>query len=118
VADKVKEEVLIYDSLAHNNKHHFYGVLKLINRMKTKNEDLIVDMQQLKNHKLFQQQHDGVSCGYFTCWYARQVVTNQQGAGWSGNYHKKVQKIRENVMCSLVQNSIVMEMNKNIVWDS
>jgi hypothetical protein len=28
VADKVKEEILVYDSLAHDNKHHLYGVKK------------------------------------------------------------------------------------------
>ncbi len=35
-------------------------------------------------------------------WYAHQVVTNQPVAGWSGNYLKEVQKVRENIMCSLV----------------
>jgi hypothetical protein len=29
----------------------------------------------------------------------------------------KVQKIGENIMCSLVQNAIVMEMNKNTILD-
>jgi Ulp1 family protease len=67
VADKVKEEILIYDSLAHDNKHHFYVILKLIHRMKTKKENWIVDTQQLKDHEVFQQQHDGVNYGYFTC---------------------------------------------------
>jgi hypothetical protein len=46
VADKVKEEILVYDSLPHNNKHHFYGVKKLIDRMKTKKGNWIVDTQQ------------------------------------------------------------------------
>jgi Ulp1 family protease len=118
VADKVKEEILVYDSLAHNNKHHFYGVKKLIDRMKTKKGNGVVEMQQLRDKEFFQRQHDGVNCGYFTCWYAHQVVTNQPVAGWSGNYHKEVQKVRENIMCSLVQNAIVAEETKHIVWNN
>jgi hypothetical protein len=54
VADKVKEEVLVYDSLAHNNKHHFYSILKLINKMKTKKGNWVVDMQQLRDKEVFQ----------------------------------------------------------------
>jgi hypothetical protein len=118
VADKVKEEVLVYDSLAHNNKHHFYSILNFINKMKTKKGNWVVDMQQLRDKEVFQWQHDGMNCGDFTCWYAHQVVTNQPVAGWSGNYHKEVQKVRENIMCSLVQNAIVTEETKHIVWNN
>ena len=118
VADKVKEEILVYDSLAHYNKHHSYGVKKLIDRQKTKKGNEVVDTQQLRDKEVFQRQHDGVNCGYFTCWYAHQVVTNQPVAGWSGNYHEEVQKVRENIMCSLVHNAIVTEEAKHIVWNN
>ena len=118
MADKVKEEILVYDSLAHDNKHHLYGVKKLIDRMKTKKGNLVVDTQQLRDKEVFQRQHDGVNCGYFTCWYAHQVVTNQPVAGWSGNCHEEVQKVRENIMRSLVQNAIVTEETKHIVWNN
>jgi hypothetical protein len=93
VADKVKEEILVYDSLAHDNKHHLYGVKKLIDRMKTKKGNLVVDTQQLRDKEVFQRQHDGLNCGYFTSWYAHQLVTNQPDAGWSGNYHEEVQQV-------------------------
>jgi len=94
VADKVDKEIKIYDLLAHANKHHFYVILNLVNKMKTKKENWMIDVQQTLEHQAFQWQHEGVNCSYFTCWYAHQVVTNQPVTGWPGNYHEEVQKIR------------------------
>jgi CxxC motif-containing protein (DUF1111 family) len=51
---------------------------------------------------------DAVNCGYFTCWYARQLVTNQSIQCFSGDYGVAVQDIREDIMCSIIDREIVI----------
>jgi Ulp1 family protease len=54
VADKVDKEIKIYDLFAYANKHHFYVILTLVNKMKTKKENWTIDTQQTLEHQVFQ----------------------------------------------------------------
>jgi hypothetical protein len=55
-----------------------------------------------------QWQSDVVNCSYFTCWYARQLVTNQSIQHFSVDYGVAVQDIREDIMCSIIEREIVI----------
>jgi hypothetical protein len=50
-----------------------------------------------------QQQMDKVNCGYFTCWYAQQLVTNESIDWFGGDYEVAMIDIRENIMCSIIK---------------
>jgi hypothetical protein len=67
--------------------------LKVVNQLKKKDEQWVVVDDTTAN---IQRQHDSVSCGWFTCWYAYLIATNKSVAKWLGcDYDKEMRAIKK-----------------------
>jgi hypothetical protein len=51
---------------------------------------------------------DNVNCRYFICWYAQKLVTNESIDWFGGNYEVAMKDIREDIMCSIIEQKIVI----------
>jgi Ulp1 family protease len=103
-ADVDEKTVKVYDSLGKSNETYTHLLLNIINQVKKKDEQWVVVDNTTAN---IQRQMDLVNCGWFTCWYAYQIATNNSVAKWLGsNYEKEVRAIKKNIMLSLVDKKI------------
>jgi len=55
-----------------------------------------------------QRQKDKVDCGHFTCWYAQQLAMNKSVDRFGGDYKAVMKDIREDIMCSIIKQRIVI----------
>ena len=93
--DKEEKAVKVFDSLGKKNEYYTSTLMKLVNKIKKKDEQWVV----LDNSKDdIQRQIDSVSCGWFTCWYAYQIATTKSVARWEGDYNNKIKAIERKIM--------------------
>jgi Ulp1 family protease len=106
VLDKTTKQVMVFDSVKKSNKYQAEKILNLVNEMEGSTAEWSIVTNEQNSG--IQRQHDAVNCGYFTCWYARQLVTNQSIQCFSGDHDAAVQDIREDIMCSIIEREIVI----------
>ena len=97
---------MVFDSVKKSNKYQAEKILNLVNEMEGSTAEWSIVTNEQNSG--IQRQRDTVNCGYFTCWYARQLVTNQSIQCFSGDYGVAVQDIREDIMCSIIEREIVI----------
>ncbi len=93
---------MVFDSVKKSNQYQAEMIFNLVKEMggSTAEWSIITNEQNSD----IQWQSDVVNCGYFTCWYAQQLVTNQSIQCFSGDYGVAVQDI----MCSITEREIVI----------
>jgi Ulp1 family protease len=106
VLDKTTKQVMVFDSVKKSNKYQAEKILNLVNEMEGSTAEWSIVTNEQNSG--IQRQRDAVNCGYFTCWYARQLVTNQSIQCFSGDHDAAVQDIREDIMCSIIEREIVI----------
>jgi hypothetical protein len=106
VLDKTTKQVMVFDSVKKSNKYQAEKILNLVNEMEGSTAEWSIVTNEQNSD--IQRQSDAVNCGYFTCWYARQLVTNQSIQCFSGDHDAAVQDIREDIMCSIIEREIVI----------
>ena len=106
VLDKTVKQVIVFDPIRVTNQYETKLFLKLVKEMEGSTAEWTI-VTNVDNNEI-QRQRDTVNCGYFTCWYARQLVTNQSIQCFSGDYGVAVQDIREDIMCSIIEREIVI----------
>jgi Ulp1 family protease len=75
VLDKTVKQVIVFDPIRVTNQYHTKLVLNLVKEMEGSTAEWTI-VPYVDNTEI-QRQCDAINCGYFTCWYARQLVTNQ-----------------------------------------
>ncbi|MFN9979023.1 MAG: hypothetical protein ACK53Y_03875, partial [bacterium] len=91
---------------ANINQYHLDKIFDLVKMM----EDSTTAWSTIdnsENHDI-QRQTDRVNCGYFTCWYARQLAMNESTDKFDGEYVAFIKDIREDIMCSIIERKIVI----------
>ena len=106
MVDKPVKAVLVFDSIANINQYHVDKIFDLVKMM----EDSTTLWKTIANSENIhiQRQRDRVNCGYFTCWYARQLAINQSVDKFIGNYEAVIKDVREDIMCSIIERKIVI----------
>jgi hypothetical protein len=59
-------------------------------------------------HENLQWQFDSYSCGYFTCWYAYQLVNNRMIGLFTNSYEDSIANIASKIVISLIEASNVL----------
>jgi Ulp1 family protease len=110
LVDKPAKAVVVFDSIANINQYHVNKIFDLVKLMEecTTTWSTIDNSQNIR----IQRQKDRVNCGYFTCWYARQLAMNESVDKFDGEYKAFIKDIREDIMCSLIKRRIVIGDNK------
>jgi hypothetical protein len=98
--------VVVFDSIAYINQYHVNKIFDLVKMMEDSNTTwkTFANSQNL----CIQRQKDKVNCGYFTCWYARQLAINQSVDKFIGNYEAVIKDVREDIMCSIIKRRIII----------
>jgi Ulp1 family protease len=88
LVDKPVKAVLVFDSIANINQYHVNKIFDLVKLM----EDSTTTWSTIDNAQniRIQRQKDRVNCGYFTCWYARQLAMNESVDKFDGEYEAVV----------------------------
>jgi len=97
---------VVFDSIANINQYHLDKIFDLVKLM----EDSTTTWSTIDNAQniRIQRQKDRVNCGYFTCWYARQLAMNESTDKFDGEYEAVIKDIREDIMCSIIERRIVI----------
>jgi hypothetical protein len=95
---------MVFDPVEKSNKYQAEKILNLVNEMEGSTAEWSIITNE--HNTDIQRQSDAVNCGYFTCWYAWQLVINQSIQCFSGDYGVAVQDIREDIMCSIIERDI------------
>ncbi len=106
VLNKTMKQVMVFDSVNKSNQYQAKKILNVVNEMEGSTAEWSIVTNDQNSD--IQRQSDVVNCGYFTCWYAQQLVTNQSIQHFSGDYGVTVQDIREDIMCSIIEQEIVI----------
>jgi len=106
LVDKPAKAVVVFDSIAYINQYHVDKIFDLVKMM----EDSTTSWKTIANSEniRIQRQKDRVNCGYFTCWYARQLAMNESVDKFDGEYEAFIKDIREDIMCSIIERKIVI----------
>jgi Ulp1 family protease len=85
LVDKPAKAVVVFDSIAYINQYHVDKIFDLVKMM----EDSTTSWKTIANSEniRIQRQKDRVNCGYFTCWYARQLAMNESVDKFDGKYN-------------------------------
>jgi hypothetical protein len=87
------------------------GFFLLSNGVKGYDEDKPWAVEK-KYRASIQRQNDTHSCAFFTCWYFYQLVTGGSIEPWEGDWDSKTASISEDIMVSLVNHKLFL----NIIW--
>jgi lipopolysaccharide biosynthesis regulator YciM len=98
--------VVVFDSIANINQYHLDKIFDLVKMMEDSTTTWKTIDNAYNNH--IQRQKDRVNCGYFTCWYARQLAMNESTDKFDGEYEAVIKDIREDIMCSIIKRKIVI----------
>jgi Ulp1 family protease len=106
LVDKPAKAVGVFDSIANINQYHVDKIFDLVKLM----EEFTTTWSTIDNSQniCIQRQKDRVNCGYFTCWYARQLAMNESVDKFDGEYKAFIKDIREDIMCSIIKRRIVI----------
>jgi len=106
LVDKPAKAVVVFDSIANINQYHVDKIFDLVKLM----EDSTTTWSTIDNSQNIhiQRQKDRVNCGYFTCWYARQLAMNESTDKFDGEYEGVIKDVREDIMCSIIERKIVI----------
>jgi Ulp1 family protease len=110
LVDKPVKAVVVFDSIAYINQYHVDKIFDLVKMM----EDSTTSWKTIAHSEniCIQRQKDRVNCGYFTCWYARQLAMNEFIDKFDGEYEAFIKDIREDIMCSIIERKIVIGNDK------
>ncbi|MFY7882084.1 MAG: Ulp1 family isopeptidase, partial [Fimbriimonas sp.] len=97
----------VYDSLDSKNEIVCGTFISLLRKCQKESD---VNKWQAHNHyqENIQRQFDSYSCGYFTCWYAYQLVNNGTIGLFTDSYEVSVANIASKILISLIEASIVL----------
>jgi Ulp1 family protease len=114
LVDKPAKAVVVFDSIANINQYHVNKIFDLVKLMEDSTTTWSTIDNSQNNH--IQRQKDRVNCGYFTCWYARQLAMNESVDKFDGEYEAVIQDIREDIMCSIIKRRIIIGDDKQKIY--